>query len=141
MAEFGKYADDVADKVANDPLDEAIEEAYAAVLQNIRDNFTSSATPGGDPWPERKIAGDGHPLLMDTGDLIQAATGGGSGHVVKLEPRSLLAGVDVEAIPYAATHQFGDSTRNIPSREYLGAGEETLIDIGEAIADNGLDFF
>jgi phage gpG-like protein len=98
-------------------------------------------TPGGDPWPERKIEGDGHPLLMDTGALLQAATAGGAGHIVVLEPRSLEFGIDADSIRYAATHEFGSPDRNIPPRSYLGAGEETLDNIGDEIADEGESFF
>jgi len=141
MEKFGLYLGDVADAFESDPMNTVIEESYQAILQNIRDNFTSSVTPGGDPWPERKIEGDGHPLLMDTGALLQAATGGGAGHIVVLEPRALEFGVSADTIPYAASHEFGYMERNLPARSYLGAGKETLAEIGEEMADEGELFF
>lgn len=108
--------------------------ARPLILQNVRDNFTSSVSPDGVQWPARKIVGDGHPLLIDTGALLQAATGGGAGHVSQIGPRSMALGVD-ESIPYAAIHNYGGETRPMPQREYMGASEATEEEIAEALAD------
>lgn len=110
------------------------------MLQAVRDNFTSSATPEGVSWPARKVIGDGHPLLMDTGALLQASTGGGTGHVTIIERDAVEVGTDgtsgTGGNPYAAVHNRG--AVNMPQREFMGASEKRLREIDEQIADIGL---
>lgn len=108
-------------------------------LQAVRDNFTSSATPEGRSWPPRKHRGDGHPLLIDTGRMLQAATGGGPGHVTRVQNDELTVGVDDQKVPYAKYHNEG--TRRMPRREFMGAGPKKIKQIGEILADAGLEAF
>ena len=105
--------------------------------QSIRDNFTSSATPDGANWPPRKRKGDGHPLLIDTGALLQAATGGGAGHIEQLDAREVTMGVDGRVIPYAATHNYGRDP--IARREYLGLKTEHEDACADIIGDGLLE--
>lgn len=102
------------------PITDTMTACADIMRQSVRDNFNSQATPDGQNWPARKIPGDGHPLLMDKGPLLQAATGGGAGQIEIIQGREVEMGVDGRVIPYAATHNFGDADRNIPSREYAG---------------------
>jgi len=106
-------------------------------LQGIRDNFTSSADPDNQSWPARKVVGDGHPLLIDTGKLMQAATGGGAGRLSQVTSRELALGVNPSVVPYAAVHNNGGS--KMPKREYMGNRPERLDAIEEIIADAGLE--
>lgn len=112
-------------------------EVRPLVLQSIRDNFNSSAGADGAAWPARKIAGDGHPLLIQAGTLLQAATGAGPGHVTEADARELSVGVNTEAagLGGARAHQFGSVQQNIPARPYLDARDDALEAAGEAIAD------
>lgn len=117
------------------------EQVHPMLLASFRDRFTSSASADGAAWPARKDPGDGHPLLMETGALMQAATGGGAGAFAEIETRELSAGVDMQGgseggIPGAGVHQFGYAERNIPARPYLEADDETLVEIGEVLADD-----
>lgn len=113
------------------------------MLQAVRDNFTSSATPEGVSWPARKVVGDGHPLLMETGALLQAATGGGAGSVTVLLQDSIEVGTDgttdLGGNAYAAVHNRG--LGRMPQREFMGASERRLLEIDEQIADMGLAMF
>lgn len=110
------------------------------VRGGIRENFASESGPDGESWPARKARGDGHPLLQDTGALMQAATGG-SGNVTNVTARELSTGVDKGVvqggIPGAGAHQYGYG--KIPARPYLGASEQRLDAAGEAIADRGFE--
>lgn len=112
------------------------------MLQAVRDNFTSSATPEGVSWPARKVIGDGHPLLMDTGALLQASTGSGTGHVTVIERDAVEVGTDgtsgTGGNPYAAVHNRGGIKVPVPQREFMGASEKRLREIDEQIADIGL---
>jgi phage gpG-like protein len=104
-------------------------QAKRAIQQEVRDNFTSSASPDNADWPPRKREGDGHPLLIDTGALLQAATGGGPGTITEILDREMNYGVSGGVIPYAAIHNNGGETRPMPQREYMGmseVGEEQL---------------
>lgn len=140
-----QYAAGVVDGLANGSFAPAMQECYTIVKQAHRDNFTSSAGPDGSAWPARKVQGDGHPLLAETGALLQAATGGGMGHIARLEDRQMETGVDKSVeqggIPGAAVHEFGYAPKNIPARPWLGASEEKLKECDEIIADAGLAFF
>ena len=108
-------------------------------LQAVRDNFNSSASPDNRSWPPRKNVGDGHPLLIDTGRLMQAATGGGPGHVTRVQDGELTVGVDGSKVKYAGVHNRGG--RRMPKREFMGARPPKLKQIGEIIADAGLEAF
>lgn len=112
-----------------------LEECVPAVLQGIRANFASSASPENSDWPERKRAGDGHPLLIESGDLMQAAMGGGPGHIRRIFGSELVMGVDGAVIPYAAIHNRGGRTRPMPRREFMGIREEFAITCEHLIAD------
>jgi phage gpG-like protein len=118
------------------PLDDVLELCYPVVIQSTRDNFNSQADPDGDDWRPRKIEGDGHPLLQKSGDMMQAATGGGAGHVHEIEHNGdgtdLVVGVNLDTIAYARAQALGYKPRNLPARNYLGltkAGEEKVAEI------------
>lgn len=125
----------------------ALEQCHQEVNQAHRDNFTSSASPEGIAWPARKPrrGDDGHPLLMETGAMLQAATGGGAGHVGRVGNRTMEAGIDTSiqqgGIPGARAHEFGYPERNLPARPWLGASEKHLEACDNFIADHGLKFF
>lgn len=111
----------------------AMERASLIVNRSVRDNFTSSASPDGEDWPPRKRIGDGHPLLIDTGALIQAAADGGSGHIERFEPQGLVKGVQGAAVPYAAVHNYGGL--KLPQREFLGLHDRGAAAVAELLAD------
>lgn len=102
------------------PHTDALRELIPLAQQSHRDNFNSQASPDGASWPPRKIEGDGHPLLMDKGNLLQAATGGGAGGVTRIEGDALVMGVDLSIIASARAHNLGNPEGNLPQREHLG---------------------
>lgn len=132
----------MAEAFMSAPLTSAMQECAGIGRQAMRDNFTSSISPDGISWVPRKRAGDGHPLLMDKGPLIQAATGGGSGHIEQVGDRDFAMGVDGAVIPYAATHNFGRTTGRgapIPQREYAGLQDKHQDQCAEVIANGMLE--
>ena len=134
-------------------LEQALQSAdFAPVLRQVlpialqahRDNFTSSASPDNANWTPRLITGDGHPLLIESGDLMQAATGGAHSIMV-IDGRVLTLGVDGNAIPYAAIHNYGGqfsaqdgSMHVMPQREYLGMNDARLQEADQVIASGCL---
>lgn len=134
-----EYFDGVAKGLIDGNFRVVLESCVKPVHQSIRDNFTSSADANGQDWPERKVEGDGHPLLMDTGALLQAATGGGAGTIARVGERELEWGVDLDVIPYARAHNLGNPGNNLPQREFLDVQEEHKVECGEAIADHGAE--
>jgi phage gpG-like protein len=125
------------------PMNDIVDQCYRPVIQSIRDAFNSSASPYGSAWPPRKITGDGHPLLMDKGNLIQAATGGGPGHVHDVETTEgggadLCVGVSLDVIPYARAQALGYSPRNLPARNFLGLSDQQA-DVCEKIISEGME--
>lgn len=136
------YAEDAGNQCAlmgqdlmTGPYGRAMEMVAPIVNQSVRDNFTSSASPDGVNWPPRKKAGDGHPLLMDTGKLLQAATDGGSGHIERFEPFGLQKGVQGAEVPYASIHNEGGLTRPMPQREFMGLHERGQDEVAELLGD------
>ena len=119
------------------PWSDALEQCIPVGHQSVRDNFNSSATPDDQNWPPRKIEGDGHRLLMLSGTLMQAATGGGPGGVVRIEGNELIMGVDLDIVPYARAHNLGYPEGHLPQREFLGlrlrAAQEAESIIGVAV--------
>lgn len=105
------------------------------VRQAFRDNFTSSASPDNENWRPRKKEGDGHPLLIDRGDLLQAATGGGAGHISRVEGDEIAIGVNLDVIPYARAHNYGRPEINLPQREWLGVQPERTGEIEDLVAE------
>lgn len=126
----------LAEAFESAPLNEAMLACADLMRQSVRDSFNSQASPDGQGWPPRKHVGDGHPLLMDTGRLLQAATGGGPGQLEVIQPREVSLGVDGRIVPYAATHNFGRAEANIPSREYAGLKPEYADACEGIIADS-----
>lgn len=116
----------IAGEIESDPMEVPLSKCDVIAKQAIRDNFTSSATPDNENWLPRKPrkGDDGHPILIDKGPLLQAATGGGPGHISRIESRSLAVGVDLDVVKYARAHNYGVPERNLPQREYLGMRKE-----------------
>ena len=108
------------------------EVARPMVLQDERDHFTSSVSPDGVPWAPRVVLGDGHPILVDKGNLLQAATGGGAGHISQVGQQEMILGVrgDVSGAMY---HESG--TSRMPARPFMGAKQSTEDEIEEKLAD------
>lgn len=123
----------LADGLESAPLTEAMTKCAVVMKQSVRDNFTSSASPDGSDWPPRKHIGDGHPLLIDTGAMLQAATGGGAGAIEIIQDREVAVGVDGRIIPYASIHNFGAGS--MPQREFAGLRPEHEDVCNEIVAD------
>lgn len=143
VEDLDRHFADIGAALADGDLESTLRDQVRPImLQSVRDNFNSSTDADGNAWPARKIIGDGHPLLIDRGDLMQAATGGGSGHVTEADARSISIGVEKvpgSSLMGAAVHQFGYPPKNIPPRPYLEVRDEALDKIDEIIADAGLD--
>ena len=110
---------------------------------NIRENFANQASPFGQPWPARKVEGDGHPLLIQSGALFEAAVGEHRGSVTRVSKDTLEHGVDTSVdeggIAGAGQHQFGG--KFIPPRPYLGMSEESQEKCAELVAADGAEAF
>lgn len=118
---------------------ETMQSAKVKIHRNIRAGFNSSADPStNENWKPRKRRYP-HPILIKTGAMMQAATGGGAGAIQRVEPRRLTIGVNGETIFYARFHQTGVGA--LAARPFVGASDETLDSIGEEIADAGLSAF
>lgn len=143
--QFDRHLADLPGKIEQADHSEVLRsEVRPLISKSIGENFASSIAADGQAWPPRKKAGDGHPLLIETTALVQAATGSGPGAVVEISPNELVVGVDPGAstaggIPGAAAHQFGSASRNIPARPYMEARDDALDQAAEKIADAALE--
>lgn len=139
------YSKTTGDNIEAGKLSDAMVQCRQALHRGIRAAFNSSVDPQtGQGWRSRVVEGDGHPILLDTGRLMQAATGGGAGAIQDPQERSVTIGVRGGSVPYAAVHQFDGVQRKSGEkvrRPFMGASTETLDFCGELIADAGLDWF
>lgn len=137
--ELPQHLEKVGVRLHQIPGEQPMQAVYRRIVQGIRDNFTSSVSPDGLQWPPRKHKGDGHPLLIDTGAMLQAATGGGAGHFKEIADTHVKVGIRGNRVKYAEFHETG--TRYMPRRPYMGAQETVLEQIENAIATDGLKAF
>ena len=139
MSRLNLNIDFVLETTQNPDLAEAFRDWRQVVLDSIDQNFLTASGPDGATWPPRAHAGDGHPLLIETGSLRIAATGRGPGHVTFWHPLEFSIGIDknvqLGGIPGAAVHNFGYPPFNIPQREYLAPTEGALDVCEQIIAD------
>jgi phage gpG-like protein len=131
----------VNNHLATNDITGTLHDAKLKVLQDVGRNFQEATSPTGKKWPKRRNKGDGHPLLIDTTKLSQAALGLGDGKIDEESGREFSVGVKGSVVPYAIKHQTGRNSENLPQREFMGARESTLIEIGEDIADDLLQVF
>lgn len=132
--EFAKLLREMPKIVKDMKHDDTLASAAAIVEKSVRQNFYRREGVDGHAWEPRKITvrpkqikGQwfNHPLLILTGKLIGAATGG-MGHVRTITAKKLQMGIDPEVVEYAAVHQYGGSSQlpngviiKIPSRSYF----------------------
>ena len=121
-----------ADRLAGVKSDELVGNLLSIIKsQTVRRIDSEKTAPDGGAWKAltasyaatKAEAKPGVGLLEFAGDLrdsINIAQSGDSGEV------------GTNRI-YAATHQFGDSSRGIPQREYMGVSVENDRDIGQEI--------
>ena len=129
-----------------DALRPALEASLDHALENVAHNFAVSATAAGDAWVERKQPTGDWPLLVKSGRLASSVLGDAAGlagnvpinsegqseHIRIVEDDHALI---ASTVPYAATHEHGDPSRNIPQRQFMGV-DGTCVDlIVETIAD------
>jgi phage gpG-like protein len=130
--EFEEELSRLAERLDNEPMPVPMGECIQPLLDAFRENFDTSSDADRSPWPARKNPKPTHPLLILTGALEESATmDQGAGHVSRVMDREMELGTD---LIYAATHQFGDESRNIAQREFLAISEETADGLVEVIA-------
>ena len=101
----------------------AMREVAGHLADSVADSFDREATPEGAPWKplkpktvrerqrRRYAAG---PILERSGDLARSI-------LADHDKTSAVAGTN---LIYAATHHFGDASRGIPARPFLGLTDE-----------------
>lgn len=81
--------------------------------------FESKGRTFKTPWKARKVKGDGHPLMDDTGRLRNSlgSPSGNADSVRRVDNKGIVWGTRV---PYAQYHQEG---RGVPKRPVLGSNK------------------
>ena len=115
---------------------ESLEVASDQFLEGIGDNFNKKEDSKGQRWPAHAISTvlryGVHPLLVLHTPMSVAAMGGANSvRIFRRANQRLTVGMGISsaAIPYFRTHQHGDSSRNIPQREfyYLSRGNRPKV--------------
>lgn len=121
--------------IARDLQDQITDLIYASVQRN----YDESASADGAAWAPHapmtiRMYGP-HPILILSGAMEAASTMSGiGGNYLEVSDRSITTGV---TLPYAATHQYGDASRNIPARPFYDLRESYIHEI-ENLAANYL---
>jgi len=98
--------------------EKAYRESKMIMLQDVDRHFISQSGPQGKwealkPWTLRKRRGGGAKILQDTGRLKGSITG-------IYDRWGVVVGTNIN---YALQHQFGDTSKHIPRREFLYLNE------------------
>ena len=117
------------------------DELRPIVIEGQMDNFANARSPEGDSWPLRRHHGDpildrgrsgipGHPLLIDTGELLTSiADQSSANHVETVLDRLFQTGTN---IPYAHEHEHGIGQA---TRSYIGIGDEYIDRMAVKVTD------
>jgi len=140
--DFMELLEDAADASESGSLREPLHDCVPLLYEGFETNFLRAEGPNGEQWPARKDDLP-HPLLILSGDLIEAARDTGNpDNLLQVGDRDLVTGIAGAGVPYAATHNYGrDWGRGspIPQREYLYANEEVLDACEDVLADGMID--
>lgn len=125
-------------------FEEPFVECAQELRQGMAENFAAQTDAQGNAWPPRKIQGDGHPLLVDKGSLLLAASSqGAADHIEELGEDELLIGTrqEIEGIPKAAALNFGFEKRNLPARQFIYGRGDRVDNCADILADFALEVF
>ncbi len=127
--------------------------AEAVYIDSMKERFAGEHGPDGKDWKElseRRKAdrGDGgHPILVDTTELIRWMTDGGDASVFPSGAQMMFpkSGMGQELKEKFTTNQFGSLPGRVPARPFLGWNAEDFVKISAALAAwfkgaSGLDF-
>lgn len=120
----------------SEPFDAAVDDLVVTIHEGINENFERAESGQGTPWPPHApstVARHGpHPLLILSGKMWDAATGGPGSWWVAADFR-LSLGIERSAIPYASTQQFGSD--RVPQREFYFINRFAMQDVKQILAD------
>lgn len=118
--------------VARDLADEFVDLLCAGIQRNYDDQRSGDGTPWAPHAPSTIRMYGPHPILILSGAMQAASVSAAPGNYLEVSDRAIVLGV---ALPYAATHEFGDPSRNIPARPFIDPPEEYLHEVGNRAAD------
>jgi len=140
VSELAAHLAAVQNVLAHGDLTEAMRGCNDLIRRDTARSFAGFTSPAGEAWPPHapatvKKMGE-HPLEYVTGALNVAATGG-EGSVTIIEPRSVAAGLNLDAGPPslkgARAQNFGYPAGHLPERRFLGLSEEGKSECGARI--------
>ena len=142
VGQLGSVLQKMVTELVSAPMPNTLEKCRDMVARGIDHNFLMEQNYSGGQWPPhapKTVAMYGpHPLLILSGAMFESVTMVGAPFNV-YEPmgngRGFAWGTN---IIYAATHQYGDDSRNIPEREFVYIDYETEFQIGELIEEDGI---
>lgn len=128
--------DSMVEHLSRDPFQAPLEDCAQILRDGFEDNIQRAEDSQGSNWPPHAPATvkqyGPHPLLILSEYMLESLrTDGAPSNITRIDQRELQAGTD--AI-YAATHQYGDDSRNIPQREFVYATEDVLEQCEQAVA-------
>jgi len=134
---------EIAGRFDHGSFDKSLGAVGIVIQEGIARNFSRQTDSDGAPWPDRVGEDDiAHPMLIETGALLAAATGTGAGSIRRVvNGRAVEVGVDksveMGGIPGAAVHNFGHEfgAFKVPQREWLYATGEVLDEAAAVFAE------
>ena len=144
---FKQSMDKAAKALEGDALQPALALSLDLCLENVGQHFVQSQTASGEAGVPRKQPTGDWPLLVKSGRLASSVLGDAAGLAgnVPIDSQGQSEHVRVieddqayfaSTVPYAATHEHGDPSRNIPQRQFMGVDGETVDLIVGVFADH-----
>lgn len=122
--------DELHDRAEQADFTDTLDGIVNRLDQQHQENYTSRASPIGDPWAPRKDNLP-HPLLELSGRMRASLTEGGPDHIFVESPNEFEWGTSTF---YAGFHQFG--TVKMVDRPFVGMDESFVDETAEFIADD-----
>lgn len=104
------------------------------MVLSTRERFDREVDPDGNRWPElapatvaRKARKNKNPKILQQDSILRDSI------TPDATQDQLEMGTNLE---YGPTHQYGDSSRNIPARPYLGFSDQDLQEAMDLIGDH-----
>lgn len=122
VPEFISLLQSIPAKIGTMNHSPALEAATPEVFRSVQKNYGRQVDGDGNAWPPRKDSLP-HPLLILSGQMLDASTGG-LGSFVRYSRKGSELGVAIQVVPYVLIHHYGSLDGRVPRRRFFYLNKE-----------------
>lgn len=136
------FFEGLAAMFAEPDLHSSMDEWGARAKLRLGAMMKDQKSPNGVPYAAlapATIRRKGHDvILFETGALFESVNSNGSGAILETTPTTCSVGSNHQknGVDVAARLHYGDSSRNLPARPFIGLNDQMIVDAVELIADD-----